>query len=662
MARKYLFLYVAFILLSVGCSDGKFRSVPDLQGAPLGVPTIDISSDTLRHSVIAKGSPSKRQAHPSSVLLKDGKTIIAVWTIGHGGACGEMAVSHNGGMDWEMVKDLPDNWSSHYNCPPLFLLPDPIAGTDRILTFAEGKNRHMCVASADAQGQDWTPFEECLCSDCTDTLLNNAMPFTTVIPVHGGRALLGASNIRSLYRGNGIGGDIIGQSYSYDGGHTWSSWRVVLDMDGTAAPCEPFIIRSPKGNQLMMIMRENNHAYNALAMTSDDEGATWSSPWRISPAVTFDRPEARYLSDGRLIVVGRDVSFMSPAHQHLTAWIGTYDDLLEGRDGQYRVKLLHSYHGSVEYPGIEVLPDGTVVVMTSLSYRPGENYSVVCTRFHPSETDLLYRRKCFMPDRPTTVPTADISYKEPEVLFSSFGRNPSPEMTGYFDSGRVSFLNSPSTGRLLEFSAIRKPGDPGRINRPGNTVWNTVIAQRESGDGGLTWGEWKVIFDPGVPHLPSLPFVLRSPDCNQLMLLCRDEYKTAHSWYITSDDEGRTWSDARQVNDNLTLDGHSAVYAADGRLVVLGKDDRSGSSTRYCTVAWVGRYEDIINQARGEYRIKVFRTYNAYFNAFSQGFPQASLMEDGRIEVRNALNRQGDRGLSIVKTIIDLNQIDDMLK
>jgi len=651
--KRSLFLLLFSATLAASCCNDASQD-RGLQTEALKVPTIDISADTSRQSVIAAGTPLLRQAHPSTALSPDGKSVTCIWTIGHGGNCGPMARSHDGGQTWQMVTDVPEGWKSVNNCPPLYVIRDPKTGEDKILTFARKKSpsgrSFMVYAQSTDGGESWSDFDYCLCNDSPDTLVNQIMPFTALVPIRGGAALLGATNLRSGHRPIGTGGDVIGQSYSFDGGKTWSSWKVVLDMDGTASPCEPFIIRSPKGNQLLMIIRENNHAYRSLAMTSDDEGATWSAPWRLSAAVTLDRHEARYLPDGRLLVLGRDVSQMSPAHQHLTAWIGTYDDLLKGRDGQYRIKLLHSYHGSVEYPGIEVLPDGTVLATTSLCYRPGENYSVVCTRFNIEDTDRLYRRKVYMMDRPTTVPTADISEDSSRmtVLSTCYGRIPSPQLEKKYHNKTFELQYQ---GKTLSFSTMAKPGDPGRVNRPGiSVVLNSVIALGDS-----------VIFDPGVPYLPSKPFVMSSPDGNQLLLLCRDEYKSAHSWMMTSDDGGKSWSEPRQTNDNITLDGHSASYTPDGRLIVVGKDDRSGSHTRFCTVAWVGTYDDIINARDGQYRICVQRSYNASANVWSLGYPCIEVDPDGLVSVTNVINQEGSRGLSEVCTRFRLEETDRMI-
>ncbi len=126
-------------------------------------------------------------------------------------------------------------------------------------------------------------------------------------------------------------------------------------------------------------------------MFSDDEGTTWSemkeTPWGLSG----DRHIIKYTTDGRLIAVFRDMAPNSPTKGHFVAWVGTYKDLIEGTSGQYKIKLLHSYAGSdCGYPGLEILPDGTIVATTYVKYRPGENkHSIVSVRFNLEEADRM---------------------------------------------------------------------------------------------------------------------------------------------------------------------------------------------------------------------------------------------------------------------------------
>ena len=102
----------------------------------------------------------------------------------------------------------------------------------------------------------------------------------------------------------------------------------------------------------------------------------------------------RYLPDGRIISVFRDMAPNSPTKGHFVAWVGTYRDIMDGFSGQYKVKLLHNYAGAdCGYPGLELLPDGTIVATTYIKYHPGkEKHSVVSVRFTIDELDALFKR------------------------------------------------------------------------------------------------------------------------------------------------------------------------------------------------------------------------------------------------------------------------------
>ncbi len=67
------------------------------------LPLLDISGETQRHVVIAAGTKDIYQGHPTTVLLPDKKTMFCVWSIGHGGPAGPMAVSHDGGFTWKRM-------------------------------------------------------------------------------------------------------------------------------------------------------------------------------------------------------------------------------------------------------------------------------------------------------------------------------------------------------------------------------------------------------------------------------------------------------------------------------------------------------------------------------------------------------------------------------
>ena len=345
------------------------------------IPLVDLSQDMDRQVVIEPGTETVYQGHPTTVLLPDGKTMFAVWTYNHGGACGPMKRSDDGGKTWSDLLSVPDSWHKVKNCPAIYRLVDP-EGKARLFVFAQ-LGAGLVSSYSEDDGKTWTEMK-------TIEGLNMAksvMPWCSIISIEGGRRLLAATNARRKGDPNKWSNNVI-QSVSEDGGLTWGPVRVIAD-DPKLKICEPCFIRSPCGKQLLCMLRENTRTVNSLFMVSDDEGKTWSKPKSMQGAITGDRHQAKYAADGRLVIVFRDVATESPTKGHFVGWVGTYDDIVNQREGQYRLKLLHNHAGSdCGYPGLELLPDGTFVATTYLKYWDDKRkHSVVSVRFKIEEVD-----------------------------------------------------------------------------------------------------------------------------------------------------------------------------------------------------------------------------------------------------------------------------------
>ena len=71
-------------------------------------------------------------------------------------------------------------------------------------------------------------------------------------------------------------------------------------------------------------------------------------------------------------------------------WVGTYDDIRSGREGQYRLRLMDNHErGDCAYPGVELLPDGTFVTTTYGHWTRGQSPYIVSVRFKLQESDTL---------------------------------------------------------------------------------------------------------------------------------------------------------------------------------------------------------------------------------------------------------------------------------
>jgi hypothetical protein len=218
-------------------------------------------------------------------------------------------------------------------------------------------------------------------------------PFRCIMTFSSIVRLTDGSHLGMFHRGSGIGEDgtlQVLQSITRDGGLTWS--RPEIACDGTTFdgkhPCEPYVFRSPDGAELCCLMRENRRSGTSLVMFSRDEGKTWSqavdAPWGL----TGDRHHGIRLPDGRLVIVFRNAS-PSAKDKGFIAWIGTYDDIKQGNPGQYRVSLLKTFKDGF-YPGLHLLPDGTIVATTYANYRKEDiGCSIVSVRFKMDEVDAL---------------------------------------------------------------------------------------------------------------------------------------------------------------------------------------------------------------------------------------------------------------------------------
>jgi hypothetical protein len=154
--------------------------------------------------------------------------------------------------------------------------------------------------------------------------------------------------------------------------------------------CEPGAFRSPDGRQIAVLLRENGRKLNSFVIFSDDEGRTWSAPREVPGALTGDRHVAKYTTDGRLLITFRDMALDSATKGDWVAWVGTYDDIVKGREGQYRVRLMDNQNAwDCAYPGLERLPDGTFVTTTYGHWEAGAQPYIVSVRLTMAELDRL---------------------------------------------------------------------------------------------------------------------------------------------------------------------------------------------------------------------------------------------------------------------------------
>ena len=123
--------------------------------------------------------------------------------------------------------------------------------------------------------------------------------------------------------------------------------------------------------------------------------------------------------------------------------------------------------------------------------------------------------------------------------------------------------------------------DDGRFFRQGGQRQNPVemkVDKTISEDGGLTWSKPVVIAHHPKAHLCE-PGLVRSPDGKQIAVLLRENSRLFNSFVIFSEDEGKTWTEPRELPGALTGDRLTGKYAPDGRLFITFRDRTHNSPT-----------------------------------------------------------------------------------
>jgi len=361
------------------------------QGAmPRGysIPLIDLADETHRQVVVDREA-GQYLGHPTTVLLEDDRTMIVVYPKGHGKGAVVMKRSSDAGLTWSERLPVPDNWATSLEVPTIHRVIDP-RGVKRLIMFSGLYPIRMAVSEDD--GATWTPL-----APIGD--FGGVVAMASVGRLKGGDYMaLFHDDGRFLHGGpNDVKGSPAGTSTTYrvyktvskDGGLTWGR-PVVIAERPPAHICEPGLVRSPDGARIAVLLRENSRQFNSFVIFSDDEGETWSQPVELPGALTGDRHTGKYAPDGRLFVTFRDTTHESPTPGDWVAWVGTFDDIVHRREGQYRIRLMRNHPpGSLDcaYPGLEVLADGTIVTTTYGKWIEDEEHFVVSVRLKLDEID-----------------------------------------------------------------------------------------------------------------------------------------------------------------------------------------------------------------------------------------------------------------------------------
>ena len=383
---KQLFIILAGLSIVVSL----VQAEEEIQSKGYSIPTIDLSKQAHRQIIVDR-EKGQYLGHPSTVLLEDNKTMLVVYPKGHGRGGIVYKRSNDGGLTWSSRLPTPKNWETSKEVPTIHRVIDA-KGKKRLIMWSGLYPARLAISDND--GNSWSELKPVgdwggiVVMGCLEPLKTGKGNYMAMFHDDGrffkGKMKRKIDPVFTLFK-----------TFSKDGGLTWSYPEVILARNDVHL-CEPGIIRSPDGKQLCVLLRENARRRNSYVIFSSDEGKTWTNPRELPASLTGDRHTGRYSKDGRLFISFRDRTHETPTFGDWVAWVGTYSDIVNGREGQYRVRLMDNHKSAdCAYPPVEILPDDTLVTTTYGHWTKGESPYIVSVRLKLSELDAIAKRKEF---------------------------------------------------------------------------------------------------------------------------------------------------------------------------------------------------------------------------------------------------------------------------
>ena len=344
------------------------------------IPQYELADKYLKDIEKAPNTPRQYLGQPDMVQTKTGRLITAYPT-GHGHGPIIMQISDDEGETWTEKKDIPASFATCQETPTLYTL-DMGNGKERIMLISACPNWDLQrggwdTAYSDDDGETWTEYKNHWPS------FDGAEKKHTIVAM---ASLVQLKDEQGNYIQKWMGvfhdyGYVNFKSYltfDEDGNEQWSEpERYLADyrsIESKYGICEVGMFRSPDGKRIMALARSDKKPNLSVMFYSDDEGKTWSKPEEMQGSLAGERHKAVYDPiSGRLLITFREIVYKDGKLDNnwmagdWVAWVGTYEDLLEQNEGEYRILIeedwaMNAKSGDTGYAGILVLDDGTFIM------------------------------------------------------------------------------------------------------------------------------------------------------------------------------------------------------------------------------------------------------------------------------------------------------------
>lgn len=336
----------------------------------------------------ANNTARKYLGQPDMVQTETGR-LISVFPSGHGHGPLIMKISDDQGETWTEKTDIPESWAESQETPTIYSLQvdDGNGGTfERLVLVCACPNWDLKLGGwqmsySDDNGNTWTPFENFWQEvDGNKNFTIVAMASLIQLKNEDGTP---RQEWMGVYHNDAFVNYKTILTFDNDGNPQWtkpvaylSEYRAIEDAHDI---CEVGMFRSPDGKRIVALGRNQTHAGPATMFYSDNEGETWSEPVELPGSLAGERHKALYDPvSGRLVITFREIDYDRDndgvwegggdwTAGDWVAWVGTYDDIMNLRQGQYMIRLdedfsANHYSGDCGYTGMAVLEDGTFVL------------------------------------------------------------------------------------------------------------------------------------------------------------------------------------------------------------------------------------------------------------------------------------------------------------
>lgn len=326
---------------------------------------------------------------PDMIMLDDNQTLYTVFPVGHGKGRIIMMVSHDAGETWERKTDTPISWNTSYETPTIYKLKLTNGKTKLILISGRPQNFGAPTGGwdtsiSDDEGETWSEFRSHW-PNVDGSFNQGVVVMASLIQMKENGEYIDKW-MGVYHNGNNFINYKSYLTFDENGKDQWTEPEPYLSeyraIENSHQICEVGMFRSPDGSRIVALARNQTHNGPATMFWSDDEGETWSEPVPLPGSLAGERHKVLYdptdPTGQRIIIPFREIKYDLNGNNRFdggsdwvagdwVAWVGTYDDLINQRDGSYRILLCEDWaanakSGDTGYSGFVVQPDGTFII------------------------------------------------------------------------------------------------------------------------------------------------------------------------------------------------------------------------------------------------------------------------------------------------------------